>query len=278
MLREVYLPPYRAAVEAGALSVMNSFNELNGTPATANSFLLQHVLRDEWGFKGFVVTDYTSINEMVAHGSAADEADAARQALNAGVDMDLQGGTYLNHLQELLAAGKITESQINTAARRVLETKFKLGLFDDPYHHCDVQREKRVLYAKENLDVAYRMACESFVLLKNARQTLPLKPGVKIAVIGPLADSQRDLLGSWKGEGDWDFIETVLGGIRRNNPGGMVKFEKGCDIASTNRSGFAKAVAVARHADVAILVLGESWDMSGEAKSRASINLPGVQT
>jgi beta-glucosidase len=277
-LREVYLPPYRAAIDAGALSVMASFNELNGTPATANSFLLQRVLREEWGFKGFVVTDYTGINEMVAHGSAADEADAARQALTAGVDMDMQGGTYLNHLKQLLAADKITKAQINTAAKRVLEVKFKLGLFDDPYRNCDEQREKQVLYAKENLAAAHLMACESLVLLKNDRQTLPLKAGAKIAVIGPLADTQRDLLGSWKGEGDWDFIETVLGAIKRNNPGGMVTFEKGCDINSTNRTGFAEAVAAAQRADIAVLVLGESWNMSGEARSRTSISLPGVQT
>ncbi|HWY30765.1 MAG TPA: glycoside hydrolase family 3 N-terminal domain-containing protein, partial [Candidatus Acidoferrum sp.] len=278
MLREVYLPPYRAAIDAGALSVMASFNELNGIPATANRFLLQQILRDEWGFTGFVVTDYTAINEMVAHGSAADETEAARQALAAGVDMDMQSSAYLNHLKELLATGKISQAQIDTAARRILEVKFKLGLFDDPYRRCDEQREKQVLYSPENLEAAYRMACESCVLLKNHDQTLPLKTGANIAVIGPLADSQRDLLGSWKGEGDWNFIETVLGAIRRNNTNGTVTYARGCDIDSTNRAGFAAAVSAAQGADVAVLVLGESWDMSGEAKSRTSINLPGVQT
>ncbi len=277
-LREIYLPPYRAAIEAGALSVMSSFNELNGTPATANSFLLKRVLRDEWGFKGFVVTDYTAINEMVAHGSAADEADAARQALAAGVDMDMQGGTYLNHLKQLLAAGKVTKRQIDAAAKRILEIKFKLGLFDEPYRHCDAQREKQALYAKEHLAAARRMACESFVLLKNSAQTLPLKTGANIAVIGPLADSQRDLLGSWKGEGDWNFIEAALAAIQRENTNGTVTFAKGCDIASTNCAGFAEAVAAVQRADVAVLVLGEAWNMSGEAKCRTSINLPGVQT
>jgi beta-glucosidase len=276
-LREVYLPPYRAAIDAGALSVMAAFNELNGTPCTANWFLLQQVLRDEWGFKGFVVTDYTGINEMVAHGSAVDEADAARQALIAGVDMDMQSGAYRDHLKQLLAAGKITEAQINIAAKRILEIKFKLGLFDDPFHHCDEQREKQVLYAQENLDTAYRLACESFVLLKNSDQTLPLKAGKKIAVIGPLAGSRRDLLGSWKGEGDWDRCETVLGGIKRNNLGGTVTFEKGCGVNSTNRSGFAAAIAAAQAADLTVVVLGESYDMSGEAECRTSINLPGVQ-
>ena len=277
-LREVYLPPYRAAIDAGALSVMASFNELNGTPATANRFLLQQVLRDEWGFKGFVVTDYTSINEMVLHGSAKDQADAARQALAAGVDTDMQSSAYLNHLKQLLADGQITEAQINAAAKRILEVKFKLGLFDNPYRHCDEQREQQVLYAKENLATAYRLACESFVLLKNTNQTLPLKPDAKIAVIGPLADSQRDLLGSWIGQGDWDFCETVLGGIKRNDQGGKVTFTTGCDIDSTNRAGFAAAVAAANRADIAVLVLGESCNMSGEARSRTSISLPGVQT
>jgi beta-glucosidase len=277
-LREVYLPPYQAAVAAGALSVMAAFNELNGTPCTANRFLLQQVLRDEWGFTGFVVTDYTAINELVAHGTARDDCEAARQALDAGVDMDLQGGTYSACLKELLAAGKISQSQIDTAARRILEVKFKLGLFDDPFRRCDAQREKQVLYAPENLAAAYRMACESCVLLKNQGQTLPLKTGANIAVIGPLADAKRDLLGSWKGEGDWNFLETVLGAIRQDNTNGTVTYARGCDIDSTNRNGFAAAVTAAQNADVVVLVLGESCDMSGEAKSRTSLNLPGVQT
>ena len=277
-LREVYLPPYRAAIDAGALSVMAAFNELNGTPATANRFLLEQVLRREWNFQGFVVTDYSAITEMVQHGSAADDAEAARQALLAGVDLDMQSSAYLNQLKQLVAGGKITEAQIDAAVRRILEIKFKLGLFDNPYRHCDEQRERQVLCAKENLATAYRMACESFVLLKNAGQTLPLNPGKKIAVIGPLADSRRDLLGSWKGEGEWDAIETVLGGIQQANVGGTVAFAKGCDIDSTDRAGFAQAVAAAMRADAVVLVLGESCDMSGEACSRTSISLPGVQT
>jgi beta-glucosidase len=277
-LREVYLPPYRAALEAGALSVMTSFNELNGTPATANDFLLKQILRDEWGFKGFVVTDYTSINEMVAHGSARDEAEAGGQALRAGVDMDMQGHVYRKHLKQLLAKGEIIEAQITTAAKRVLEIKFQLGLFDDPYRYCDEQREQRLLLTKEHRETAYRMACESFVLLKNDHQTLPLKPGSKIAVIGPLADARHDLLGSWLGTGISEGIETILGGIRRNNGSGPVTFAHGCEVMSTNRTGFAEAIKAARTADLAVLVLGEHGHMSGEAKSRTSINLPGGQT
>jgi len=277
-LRETYLPPYRAAIDAGALSVMTSFNELNGTPATANRFLLQQILRDEWGFQGFVVTDYTSINEMVAHGSAANQADAGRQALMAGVDMDMQGHIYRKHLKELLAQGAVSEAQIHTAAKRVLELKFKLGLFDDPYRYCDPQREGRLMRTPAHRDTAYRMACESFVLLKNRAGTLPLRSGIKIALVGPLADSRRDLLGSWKGEGEWDNIESVREAMQKANPNGQLVFEPGCDISSTNQAGFAAALDAVRNADVAVLVLGESWDMSGEAKCRTSINLPGVQT
>jgi len=277
-LREIYLPPYRAAIDAGALSVMASFNELNGTPATVNRFLLQQVLRDEWGFQGFAVTDYTAINELVMHGTAADEGDAARQALAAGVDMDMQSAAYLNHLPERLAAGQITEAQINTAVKRILEIKFKLGLFDNPFRHLNEQREQQAFYAKENLATAYRLACESFVLLKNTNQTLPLKAGKKIAVIGPLADSRRDLLGSWIAKGKANSCKTVFEGIQRNNPGAKVTFTAGCDLDSTNRAGFAKAVAAAKRADLAVLVLGESCEMSGEAKCRTSLGLPGVQT
>jgi len=277
-LREIYLPPYRAAIDAGALSVMASFNELNGTPATVNRFLLQQVLRDEWGFQGFAVTDYTAINELVMHGTAADEGDAARQALAAGVDMDMQSAAYLNHLPERLAAGQITEAQINAAVKRILEIKFKLGLFDNPFRHLNEQREQQAFYAKENLATAYRLACESFVLLKNTNQTLPLKAGKKIAVIGPLADSRRDLLGSWIAKGKANSCKTVFEGIQRNNPGAKVTFTAGCDLDSTNRAGFAKAVAAAKRADLAVLVLGESCEMSGEAKCRTSLGLPGVQT
>ena len=174
--------------------------------------------------------------------------------------------------------GRITEKQIDDSARRILEIKSQLGLFADPYRHCDPQREARLLCAKDHLETARQLACESCVLLKNASHLLPLKAGASVAVIGPLADSKRDLLGSWKAEGEWDGIDTVLGGIKRNNTNGLVSFTAGCDVASTNRAGFAAALKAVRRADVAVLVLGESWNMSGEAKCRTSINLPGVQT
>ncbi|HWW03120.1 MAG TPA: beta-glucosidase BglX [Candidatus Acidoferrum sp.] len=277
-LREVYLPPYAAAVQAGASSVMTAFNEYDGTPATANGFLLKRILRDELGFKGIVVTDYAAISELVAHGSAVDESEAAQQALAAGVDLDMEDGVYLHNLKQLLRDHRVTRKQIDAAAKRMLELKLTLGLLDDPYRHCDEQREARLVGAREHLEAAYRMACESFVLLKNDSQNLPLKAGARIAVIGPLADSQRDLLGSWKGDGGWVSVETVLDGIKRNDATDEVVFARGCEVASTNRASFAEAVAAARKADVVVAVMGESWDMSGENASRTSINLPGVQT
>lgn len=278
MLREVYLPPYSAALQEGALSIMTAFNEYDGTPASANTFLLKKILREEWGFKGFVVSDYTSINEMVAHGSAANEMDAARQAVEAGVDMDMVGPLYLKYLKTLLDRGQVKAAQIDAAAQRVLEAKALLGLLDDPFRYCDEQREIQMIGTREHLAAARRMACESFVLLKNTSHTLPLKPGSRVAVIGPLADSQRDLLGSWKAEGAWDSIETVLGGIRRANDGGRVEFARGCEVTSSDRSGFSAAVAAANGADAVVLVLGESWNMTGEAACRTSLGLPGVQT
>jgi beta-glucosidase len=277
MLREVYLPPYRAAIEAGALSVMTSFNELDGVPATANRFLLQKILRDEWGFKGLVVTDYTSINEMVAHGSAADEREAGWQAMGAGVDMDMQGDVYRQHLRQLLEEGKITKRQIDAAARRILEIKSRLGLFADPYRYCDEQREAQLIGAPEHRTAARQTACESMVLLKNVTQLLPLKRGLRIAVVGPLGEARRDLLGSWKAEGA-DPVASVRAAVERANNGGTVTFASGCEVNSTNRDGFAAAVAAVSNADVGVLVLGESWNMSGEAACRTSINLPGVQT
>jgi beta-glucosidase len=278
-LREVYLPPFHAAVDAGVLSLMSGFDELNGIPATANRFLLQQVLRDEWGFQGFVVSDYTSINELVDHGIATNEYDAGRAALNAGLDMDLQGFIYHDHLSKMLLNGDITQKQVDDAVRRILTVKFALGLFDDPFRHLSDQREA-VLdnYPAEHLAAAQRLASESLVLLKNDKNALPLKPGSNIAVIGPLADSQKDLLGCWTGAGDPHFAESVLDAIKRVNVGGRIVFAKGCDVSTNDKSGFGAAMDAAEHADAVVMVLGESADMCGEASSRTSISLPGVQT
>lgn len=277
MLREVYLPPYKAAIDAGALSVMTSFNELDGVPATASHWLMTDILRKEWGFDGFVVTDYTAISELIPHGVAANLKDAARLALDAGVDMDMQGGAYAGHLKELVEEGSISATQVDTAVRRVLKLKFMLGLFDDPFRYCNEEREKETIYARENLDAAYDVACKSMVLLKNDRQALPLKRGQSIALIGPLADSKRDLLGSWKAAGDWDQISSVYSALKKANQGGQVVYQKGCELTGTDSAGFEGALQAVRKADVAVLVLGESCEWTGEAASRTSISIPGIQ-
>jgi beta-glucosidase len=277
-LEEVYLPPYRAAVDAGVGSVMSSFNEVNGVPGTANSYLLTDVLRKRWGFKGFIVTDYTAINELVKHGIATDECDAGREAVEAGIDMDMQGAVYLDCLKRMVTAGQISPGLIDEAARRVLEVKFRLGLFEDPYRYCDEAREARLTLAPDHLEATHKIACESMVLLKNEAGILPLKPGLKIAVVGPLASAQRDLLGSWCGQGDGRLVLPVVDAIRKLNADGKVLYAKGCEVSGTNRSEFKEAIKVVKRSDVAVVVLGETADMSGEASSRTSINLPGVQT
>lgn len=275
--REFYLPPYEAAVDAGALSVMTSFNELDGVPATANHYLLQDLLRDEMGFEGFVVTDYTSINEMVHHGYAADDRDAAKKAVLAGVDMDLQGELYYKYLVGLVEDGEVPEKVIDDAVRRILEMKARLGLFDDPYLYCDAEREKEIVYSEANLEAARDVARKSMVLLKNDG-TLPLQKGEKIAVIGELASSTRDLLGSWKAAGDWDFMKSIADAIKECNGKANVTYVKGCSLDGEDRGGFAAALSAARKADKVVMVIGERWDWSGEAASRANINIPGVQS
>lgn len=277
-LRDVYLPPYKAAVDAGAGTVMTSFNDLNGVPATASHFLMTDILRKEWGFNGFVVTDYTAINELVPHGIAKDEKDAAALAMNAGVDMDMQGGTYSKYLKELLKEGRVTQEEIDNAVRRLLRIKFRLGLFADPYKYFSNKREKKLTYSKYHMTLARQMARESMVLLKNDKETLPLKNGQRIALIGPLANSQRDLLGSWHAAGDWKINKTVKEAMEDQFGRRNIQYAKGCDLRGDNRSGFAAAVSAARRSDVVVMVLGESAEWSGEAASRAHINLPHIQS
>lgn len=275
---DTYLPPYKAAIEAGAMSVMTSFNELDGIPSTANKYLLTDLLRGELGFKGFVVTDYTSINEMVNHGVAANEAEAGLLAIKAGVDMDMQGEVYFKYLKKQVKDGLIDEKLIDEAARRVLKVKFLLGLFDDPYRYCNEAREKRLIYAPEHLEATLDVAKKSMVLLKNNNQALPLTKGEKIAVIGELAASTRDLLGSWKADGDWDFMKSTLDELKAYNGHKNVMYAEGCKTVGDDRSGFPLAIATARKADKILLVIGENWEWSGEAASRTSIQIPGVQT
>ena len=274
-LREYYLPPYKAAVKAGALSVMASFNELDGVPATANRHLLQDILRDEWGFEGFVVTDYTGINEMVNHGYAEDDEDAGRLAMNAGVDMDMQGASYLNYMVGLVRSGAVKESTLDEAVRRILTVKARLGLFEDPFRYCSPEREEALTLTPEHKAEARSIAAESMVLLKNDG-VLPLRKGVRTAVIGALASSRDDLLGSWRGAGEAGAVPaSILDAIGEQAP---TVYAEGCKEQGDDRSGFGAALAAARSADQVVLVIGEDCMWTGEAASRSDIRIPGVQS
>ncbi len=280
MLREQYLPPYKAAIDAGAYTVMTSFNEYDGVPATGSVFLLRDILRNEWGFKGFVVTDYTSINEMVPHGVVANDKDAGELALNAGVDMDMQGAVFYNYLDELLKEKRIDVAQIDEAVRNVLRTKYLLGLFDDPYRYSDESRQEQLLLAPAHREAARDVARKSIVLLKNEKNTLPLSKNLKtLAVIGPLADNQSELKGAWSGAGEDQHSVSLLTGIR-NKLGSSVRIShaKGCDFEGTDKSNFKAAIDLAKKSDAVVVAVGETAWMSGEAASRSSIRLPGVQS
>jgi beta-glucosidase len=275
--REFYMPPYKAGVNAGALSVMTAFNEYDGVPSTGNAYLLKDILKGEWNFQGFVVTDYTSINEMVHHGYAATDAEAGVKAVNAGVDMDLQGEVYFNYLKGLIESGYVSVRTIDNAVRRILNVKAKLGLFDDPYRYCDAARESKVVSNPEILALSRDVARKSMVLLKNDG-CLPFDRGDRIAVIGELAASKRDLLGSWKAAGEWDDMNSILDAVRSFNGAGNVIYAKGCMKMGSDRSGFQEAMAAVSQADKVLMVIGEDWDWSGEAASRTDIGVPGVQS
>lgn len=278
VLREVYLPPYKAAIDAGAATAMTSFNEFDGVPASGSTYLINDLLKKEWGFNGFVVSDYTSILEMIPHGVAADSASAAELSIDAGVDMDMQAGLYQYDLPELVKTGKVSESVLDESVRRVLRKKFELGLFDDPYRYCSPEREQATIMKKEFLDAARDMGRKSIVLLKNDKQLLPLNKSVKkIAVIGPLGATRRDMIGAWSAAGDGEKAVSILEGIKAAVPGATVTYSKGCNVSDDNTSDFSAAVTAARSADVTILCVGEAWWMSGEAASRGELGLPGVQ-
>lgn len=274
-LREFYLPPYKAAVDAGAQTVMASFNELDGIPATANRHLLTEILRDEWGFDGFVVSDYTGIMEMINHGTSRDLEEASIQALNAGNDMDMQSGGYSEYLKKALDEGRISQKTLDEAVRRVLTVKARLGLFEDPYRYCNAEREAAETKTESNLMAARTLAEESCVLLKNDHNLLPLDKGGKVAVIGPLATSADDLLGTWRGAGQVEGVKSILDGIKDLD--GSVVYAPGCDVDKPGQAGFDQAEYAARSASTVIMVLGEPCDWTGEAASRTSISLPTVQ-
>jgi beta-glucosidase len=277
MLREVYLPPYKAAIDAGAATVMTSFNEYDGMPATGSKFLMTEILRNEWHFTGFVVTDYTSIMEMIPHGAAEDTAAAAILSLEAGVDMDMQAGFYQAALPAAVKEGKIKEYIVDEAVRRILRKKFELGLFKDPYRFSNVDREKKTIITAEHLDAARDVARKSFVLLKNHQEILPLKKSMRIALIGPLANVSREMIGSWSAAGDGEKAISVFQGIRTFAPNVTLGYAKGCNINDDSTQYFAEALRLAKQSDVVVMALGESAMMSGEAASRASLNLPGAQ-
>lgn len=278
VLRETYLPPFKACVEAGVGTFMTSFNEVDGIPATGNEYLLREILKKEWDFDGFVVTDYTSIAEMVPHGIVANNKEAGELAVNAGVDMDMQSGIFNDYLAQSVKEGKVKVSDIDDAVRRILRIKMLLGLFDDPYKYCDKQRQDTLIYHREHLAFAREFAAESMVLLKNQNQLLPLsKQTGTIAVIGPLADSKKDMIGAWSAAGDFNKSVTVLEGIEEKLPTQRVVFARGCEVEDDDRSGFDEAVTLASRSDAVVLVIGETKEMSGEAASRSEITLPGVQ-
>jgi beta-glucosidase len=280
LLRQVYLPPYYAAVEAGAATVMSSFNALNGVPATANPFLLQTILRKEWGFDGPVVSDYTAVMELTHHGIALDAAVASEKALIAGVDIDMMSHYYDAELPALIKAGRVPIPVLDEAVRRVLRLKFALGVFDHPF----TEGPEVTGAIAEHRPLVRRAAEESFVLLQNnpAPQDplLPLDKSTKrIALIGPLADDANDMVGAWSGANNFGDVRTLRATMveRAQQSGAVLTYEKGTDISGTSDSGFAAAVAAVQNSDVAILALGESSDMSGEAASRAHLDLPGNQ-
>ena len=291
-LQNVVLPPFRAAIAAGAATVMSSFNDIGGQPAVANTRLQRDILKGEWGFPGFIVSDWGAIRESVAHGTSADLKDAARLALTSGNDMDMESAAYANHLAALVTAGTVPTATLDEAVRRILRVKFALGLFDDPYRRCNPEREKRVIEDPAHLAAARDVARKSIVLLKNSGALLPLDPKIRrIAVIGWLAGDKDTPLGNWRGQGQPDSAVSLLEGIRAAvGPRTVVDYAEGAEVTigdrhafmdsqynTTDRSGFRAAVVAARRADVVILALGEDAWQTGEGRSQTDIGLKGLQ-
>ena len=289
-LFNVILPPFKAAKDAGVRTFMNSFNELNGVPASGDTYLQRDILKGEWNFDGFVVSDWGSIGEMIAHGHAKDGNHAAEISANSGSDMDMESSLYVNELASLVKEGKVSEKNIDDAVSRILKVKYELGLFDDPYKYCDAAREKEITGSKEIMDAALQMAKKSIVLLKNENNILPLKKeGQKIALIGALASDKNSPLGSWRIAADDNTAVSVLEGMQRYN-GNTLSYAKGADVSmgktefirevtinTTDKSEFPEAIATAKSADVVVMVLGEVGFQSGEGRSRVNLDLPGVQ-
>ncbi len=289
-LNNIIFPPFKAAAEAGVKTFMNSFNELNGIPATGNSYLQRDILKDKWNYDGFVVSDWGSMNEMMAHGYAKDKKQAAELSIIAGSDMDMESYAYVDELANLVKEGKVKESLIDDAVKRILKVKFELGLFDDPYKYCNETIEKEVIGSQEIQEAVLDMAKKSIVLLKNENNLLPLKKeGQKIALIGALASDKTSPLGSWRIAAKDSTAISVLEGLQKYS-GNTIMYSKGADLVlgktefaielqinTTDKSGFTEAIQIAKNADVVVMVLGEHGFHSGEARSRANLDLPGVQ-
>ncbi|MEA9415730.1 beta-glucosidase BglX [Flavobacterium sp. PL02] len=283
MLWETYLPPFKAALDAGAATFMNSFNDINGIPATGNVHLQRDILKGKWNFQGFVVSDWGSIGEMVAHGYSKDLKEAALAAITAGSDMDMESNAYRYNLAALIKENKVSIDLVDDAVKRILRKKFELGLFEDPYKYSNPDREKKELNNPEHRKAAREVAAKSIVLLKNDNAILPLSKNTKtIAFIGPMVKEYKANMGFWAVElpevdydkwvvSQWDGLQNKVG---KNT---KLLYAKGCEVEGDNKDGFAEAIATAKQADVVILSIGERHDMSGEAKSRSNINLPGVQ-
>jgi beta-glucosidase len=287
-----YLPPYKAAVDAGVGTVMTSFNVVDGVPSSGNKWLLTDLLRKQWGFKGFVVSDYTSINEMVNHGMG-DDKKVTELALNAGMDMDMVGEEFLRFAAQLVKEKKVPVKMIDDACRRILEAKYKLGLFDDPYRYVSEERNKKEMMSADKIALSKQAAIESMVLLKNSNRVLPLAQGKKIAFIGPLVKDQRNLIGSWSGAGDYKQVVSLWDALQKKSNAASFLYAKGCNLVddsslinklnphdgqlttdpSTPQQMIDEAVATANQSDVVVAVLGEAFGMTGEAASRSDIGL-----
>jgi beta-glucosidase len=293
-LHEIYLPPFKAAVDEGVTAFMTAFNDLNGVPCTGNKYLFKKILRNQWGFGGMVVTDYTAIQEMVAHGFARDLKHATELAINAGIDMDMISEGFVTHLKELVEEGKVSEKQIDVAVSRILEMKFLLGLFDDPFKYCDAERQKKVVMNPEHLKAAREVAQRSIVLLENKNNVLPLEKDEprRVALIGPFVKERESLNGEWAIKGDYNESVTLMEGLQEKYRDSQVKFsyaqgtslpvidrttQKVSTTTVPNRSGFPEAIHLARNSDVILVAMGEKYNWSGEAASRTDITLPGNQ-
>lgn len=278
-LAEVYLPPFKACIDAGVHTFMSAFNSINGVPATSNRWLLTDLLRKEWKFKGFVVSDWNAVQELKAHGVAETDEDAAMAAFNAGVDMNMTDGLYNRCLEKLVRENRIDMNEIDASVERILRAKYALGLFEDPYRFLDNQRESREVRSASAMALARKAAASSMVLLKNANALLPLSKQTKrIALVGPLANNRAEVMGSWKARGEDKDVVTVLEGIKNKlGSGTEVNYVQGCDFLDPSTSEFSAALEAAKQSDIVIAVVGEKALMSGESRSRAVLRLPGKQ-